>query len=193
MPVGFEPFVSGAVRARHEASVFFVALIERGPEPLPVGTHLGDLQADDGGLYEQVDLAGALRDETPVGCSVLLDDAALGEAVVEKLYVNLAVERAHGGQSVYLLDHLRQVGLDERRQRLRHGDLCLRLEEAAAREQERRGQHDREARRRHTLRVFRLVHQKRNFNARPSFVLQDSANQSREANKHPPPCQRRKK
>ena len=167
-PVGFEPFVSGAVRARHEASVFFVALIERGPEPLSVGTHLGDLQADDGGLYEQVDLTGALHDDASVGGAVLLDDAALGEAVVEELYVNLAVQRAHGGEAVYLLDHLRQVGLDERREGLRHGDLCLRLEETTARKQERRGQHERQSRGRHTLRDFRLAHRKKKLNARQS-------------------------
>src|SRR5256714_6913224 len=185
LAVSFELHVSGAVRPRHEAPVLLVALVDGGPEPLAVGTHLGDLRADDGRGDEQVDLAGALRDETTVGGSVLLGDAALGEAVVEKLYVNLAVQRAHGGEAVYLLDHLRQVGLDERRQRLRHGDLDLRLEEPAARKRERRGQHDREARRRHTLRVFLLVHRKRKFTARPASVLQDSVNQLREANKRP--------
>jgi hypothetical protein len=125
--------------------------VDGGPEALSVRAHLGDLRPDDRQLHDQVNLPLALRDDAAVGRAVLVGQPALGVARVEELDVDLAVERADGAEPVDLVEEARHVGLGERPERLRDADGALRVEEAATRRQQGRGQQQRQPPQSHSL------------------------------------------
>src|SRR3981189_286113 len=89
-----------------------------------VGSHLGNI--DKGKLDDEISPPGPLHYDRSVGRSVFVRDPRSSEGRILKLYVELAMNRLDGCETIYFGDELAGVGFDKRSKKLRHRDLLMR-------------------------------------------------------------------
>src|SRR6266545_3616707 len=97
-----EFLVSSIVCTLHETTILLIALQHCHAKILTIGSHLGDVFSDKRNLNDQIDLAWSLKSYRAIRLPVFLGDSRLRKGGVFELNINLAMNRADGGQPVNL-------------------------------------------------------------------------------------------
>jgi hypothetical protein len=87
---------------------------------------------DESKLDYQINLTGSLQCYGAINLAVLLGDTGRCEGGVLKLNINSAVNGLESSNSFYFLYQASFVSFRQRREKLRHLDLCMGSKEAAA-------------------------------------------------------------